>query len=163
MSSRQHSAEDWRWIGAQLAMFAVGLAGGAIEFLIVGRGYAVLSGIVSTLAGMFVLGLAAVILSKSARDLDSNLTAAPTPVDNGQLIDSGIYSHVRHPMYSGVLVWMLGWSVVFGSWLALAVTVLLIPFLFAKSSHEEKLLRERYSGYVAYAKRVRRRFIPYLL
>lgn len=163
MSNRQHSAQDWRWIGAQIAMFATGLAGGAIEYLALGRGYVLLSGVVSTLAGMLVLGLAALTLSKSARDLDSNLTAAPTPVDNGRLVDSGIYSRVRHPMYTGVLLWMLGWSLVFGSWLALAITLLLVPFLHAKSRHEEALLRDRYSGYTDYTRRVRNRFIPYVL
>lgn len=154
---------DKGWIGAQFALLAVAGIGGAIEYFVAGRTARLGSDWVSVAAGGLLLAGAAGVLVRAARDLAGNLTASPTPVDDCVLVDSGIYSVVRHPMYLGVLLATGGYGLLLGSRLVFVTIVVLIPFFAAKSRHEEHLLRSRVPGYTDYARRVRARFIPYIV
>jgi protein-S-isoprenylcysteine O-methyltransferase Ste14 len=128
--------------------------------LVFGRQFTLGSPTINTIGGTAGLMLCVFILFRAVRDLAGNLTASPTPVDDGELVEHGIYAVVRHPMYSALLSGMSGYALLVGSWVALAAVVVLIPFFIAKARHEEHLLRSRYPGYDAYAGRVRWRFIP---
>ena len=68
---------------------------------------------------------------------------------------------MRHPVYGGVLLLALGWSLAEAP-LALVPTALLALVFDLKSRREEVWLRERYPEYAAYAERTRSRFIPRL-
>ena len=103
------------------------------------------------------------VLVRAARDLAGNLTAAPTPVENGVLVDRGIYGIVRHPMYLSVLLGVGGYGLLLGSRLVIVVLLVMVPFFAAKALHEERLLRARIPGYTDYTRRVRSRFIPYIV
>ena len=92
----------------------------------------------------------------SILQLGSSLTPWPSPRSGSELVTSGVYAQARHPIYGAILVFGLGLSVLTLSWERLVVTALLGLLFYAKSSYEERLLRDRYSGYAAYAKSVRR-------
>lgn len=83
-------------------------------------------------------------------------TAFPRPLANRQLVTSGIYARIRHPLYTSVLCASFGWALIGASWPALGVAVALTLFLDAKARHEERWLRQTYPDYVVYAQRVRR-------
>lgn len=77
-----------------------------------------------------------------------------------QVVDTGLYGVVRHPMYLSTLLLFLSMPLVLGSGAAL-VPFLLHPFLMAKRIRsEEALLRQKLPGYEAYTHKVRYRMIP---
>jgi protein-S-isoprenylcysteine O-methyltransferase Ste14 len=93
--------------------------------------------------------------------LGKQLTPFPKPVDEGALRDQGAFGLVRHPIYGGVLLIALGWSLVMSP-IALIVWVVAAAFLDAKRRREEAWLLEQHPDYEAYMQRVRRRFIPFV-
>lgn len=111
--------------------------------------------LVGVLLGIF--GLTLFVQGISA--LGSSLTPFPRPSEGATFRERGVYGRVRHPIYGGVLLLALGWSLALSP-LALAATALLWLLLEAKSRHEESMLLERYPEYAAYRDRVRRRFVP---
>ncbi len=96
-----------------------------------------------------------------ALGLGRNLTPFPKPAEQARLVQNGIYSLIRHPLYTSVISVSIAWALLWQSWLALLVALALIPFFHSKARHEERWLRERFPEYADYARRVRR-FIPWL-
>ena len=111
--------------------------------------------------GALVLAVAAGVAAAGAITLGRNLTPFPEPAQHAQLVQSGIYSRVRHPLYTSVMLAGFGWALIWLSWPAALAAVALIPFFHMKSCREECLLRGRFSGYPEYASRTRR-FIPWI-
>jgi protein-S-isoprenylcysteine O-methyltransferase Ste14 len=91
-----------------------------------------------------------------------NAFAAPVvEIQEGQrVIDSGPYAIVRHPMYASALFFLIGLPLLLGSWIGLALCVLLILGIAWRAVHEERTLRAELAGYDDYANRVRYRFVP---
>jgi len=77
-----------------------------------------------------------------------------------KLVDTGPYRYVRHPMYSGALVYHLGMPLLLGSWWGLALTPLLIAGGGWRAVKEERTLAEKLPGYADYVRRVPWRLIP---
>jgi protein-S-isoprenylcysteine O-methyltransferase Ste14 len=148
---------DTGWALGQLALIGALLAGGLWERR---RGRGFRSGaLLKALAGAMTLAAAAVALRATA-DLGHNLTMSPTPVDDGQLVQTGVYGVVRHPMYVSVELTLFAAALALGSWLALLGAVGMVGFFQLKAAHEERLLAARYPGYADYTQRVRGRVIP---
>ncbi|KUH85332.1 MULTISPECIES: isoprenylcysteine carboxylmethyltransferase family protein [unclassified Mycobacterium] len=93
--------------------------------------------------------------------IQNSYAAATVQVEAGQkLVSTGLYGLVRHPMYSGSVMIMVGIPLALGSYWAL---VFVIPGLvvFASRIHdEEKLLQEELDGYREYMRKVRFRLVP---
>jgi protein-S-isoprenylcysteine O-methyltransferase Ste14 len=81
---------------------------------------------------------------------------------NQQVIDSGVYSKVRHPMYAGGIAFILGICLWLGSYAAALLALIPIAVLGLRIEIEERFLRQALDGYKAYAERTRYRLIPYL-
>ena len=80
------------------------------------------------------------------------------------LITSGIYSVIRHPIYSGTLISVLGWSILFKSIILTVYFPLLFVFYLVGTVIEEKGLIEEYGNqYSDYKKKVTKRLIPFIL
>jgi protein-S-isoprenylcysteine O-methyltransferase Ste14 len=77
-----------------------------------------------------------------------------------QVISSGPYARVRHPMYLGTLLMYLASPVALGSYWALIPALLIIPILVARIGNEEQVLARELRGYVEYQQTTRRRLIP---
>lgn len=79
-----------------------------------------------------------------------------------ELITEGPYRWLRHPMYLGLIVFPMGVGLVFGSWIGIALPLLLVGVFIWRIGDEEKLLRqefgERWDTYCQHTWR----FIPYL-
>jgi protein-S-isoprenylcysteine O-methyltransferase Ste14 len=77
-----------------------------------------------------------------------------------KVISTGPYAFVRHPMYAGALVMLLGIPIALGSWWGVAVIVAMVPALIWRLFGEEKFLARNLAGYVEYQNKVRYRLIP---
>jgi protein-S-isoprenylcysteine O-methyltransferase Ste14 len=83
-------------------------------------------------------------------------------VEGQQVISTGLYALVRHPMYMGVLVMVIGVPLALGSWWSLGIIALSVPVLVVRILDEEKLLRKDLPGYIEYTQKVHYRLVPYL-
>lgn len=108
-------------------------------------------------AVLFVAGLW--LAYRGIGELGPNLSALPAPVDDGELVVSGIYRRVRHPIYAGVIAVALGWAFFVVSPAALVMALVLAGWLDLKSRREEVWLAERYPAYAAYRTGTAR-FVP---
>jgi len=74
--------------------------------------------------------------------------------EDHRVIDSGPYAHVRHPIYSGILLGLIGTALAVGNWRAVIVFIVILIVLILKALAEEKYLTEQLgSAYVEYKKR----------
>jgi protein-S-isoprenylcysteine O-methyltransferase Ste14 len=81
--------------------------------------------------------------------------------ERGQrVISTGPYRIVRHPMYAGATLYMIGMPLLLGSWLGLLVLPLILGALTVRIFIEEAALRKGLPGYAQYAARVRYRLVP---
>ncbi len=104
-----------------------------------------------------ILSLSALILIlKGLIDLGKNLTPLPYPIENGELVQTGIYRIVRHPLYSGLIFAALGWTIFQISLSHFIATAILLIFFDIKSSREETWLIEKYPDYSDYRQQVKK-------
>ena len=83
-------------------------------------------------------------------------------VTDQKVISTGPYALVRHPMYAGVLIMILGIPLALDAWLGLVIIVVGAPGLIWRILDEEKTLKKDLPGYVEYTQTVRYRLVPYL-
>ena len=80
-----------------------------------------------------------------------------------QVISTGPYAIVRHPMYSGVVIMCIGAVLALGSWWTLLVIVLMeLPVLAWRILDEEQVLAKDLLGYTDYMHNVRYRLVPHV-
>jgi protein-S-isoprenylcysteine O-methyltransferase Ste14 len=91
---------------------------------------------------LMVGGLALAIIALLS--LGAALTPTPVPQQSAALRTGGIYSLVRHPIYSGILVAALGFTLAVGSIWQVILWVALIAFFYAKAFWEDRLLAEKH-------------------
>ena len=93
--------------------------------------------------------------------LGRNLSPFPKPKETSSLVESGVFSVVRHPIYSGVSLCAFGWGLIWNSLAALVLASALLAFFDVKARREERWLETRFSAYPAYKRRVKR-LIPWV-
>lgn len=79
-----------------------------------------------------------------------------------RVIDTGVYSVVRHPMYAGAIIWMVGIPLWLESYAAALLAIVLVPIVAARILFEERFLKRNLEGYENYTKRIRYRLIPFI-
>jgi protein-S-isoprenylcysteine O-methyltransferase Ste14 len=77
-----------------------------------------------------------------------------------ELASTGLYRLVRHPMYVGALVMMIGTPLALDSYWGLAVLIPGLLVLAARIVDEEKMLSDELAGYDEYTQKVRYRLLP---
>jgi len=118
--------------------------------------------VISAAGGLaFLVGFAIIVLAAY-----QNSFAIPVVEDQSEagqvLVDTGLYGRVRHPLYSGLMLYVTGISLFLESYASLLLTVPVLLALVARILIEEKTLHETLPGYGEYAERVRARLVPYL-
>jgi protein-S-isoprenylcysteine O-methyltransferase Ste14 len=113
----------------------------------------VVAGVIGVIATLLVL--------KGLLDLGRNLTPLPHPKDAGELVQTGVYGMVRHPLYGGITLAVIAWAIYLFSVSHLVGTIVLFVFFNAKASREEVWLTEKYPEYENYRQRVKK-LIPWI-
>ena len=145
------------WVVLQIVLLAVVIIAGLASD---GAWTGPLASLTSPL-GLALLLAGGLLAGRGILDLGRNLTPVPRPREDARLVDTGAYALVRHPLYGGLVLGALGWSLLVASPLSLLLVAVLAIVLDLKSRREEAWLRERYPGYPAYMARTRR-LIPWL-
>ena len=70
----------------------------------------------------------------------------------GYLITKGIYAKIRHPMFLGFILWLIGWPIFFGAILSFILSFLFIANILFWRHLEEKELEKRFLSYIDYKK-----------
>jgi protein-S-isoprenylcysteine O-methyltransferase Ste14 len=100
--------------------------------------------------------LACLIMVIAAINLGKNLTPLPCPKDDAELVQTGLYRFVRHPIYFGVLLAALAWLFIFPGVYILAYAIGLFFLFDLKARLEEIWLVERFPAYLAYQAKVKK-------
>ena len=110
--------------------------------------------------GAAVMTAGAVVVAWGVRSLGKNLTPGTEPLPGAELITTGAYAHVRHPIYAGVVLLLAGYTLAWSNWtLGLVVGGVAFQYFQAKAGAEERWLMERFPAYEAYMRRVPRRVL----
>lgn len=114
-------------------------------------------------AGALLLAVALFMVFEALRE---NTFAAPVvkmQKERGQkVISTGMYGVVRHPMYAGAVLLFISTPLLLGSIYGLALGLLLIITIAARSVGEEAMLKQELEGYRDYMKKVKWRIIPFV-
>ena len=117
--------------------------------------------VATSVAGAALIAAGGVLATRGLYDLRAALTALPYPRADADLVQTGVYALVRHPIYGGIVVAAVGWGLLAASPAALLASVALFGFFQLKSRREEIWLGDRFAGYAAYRARTRR-LIPWI-
>ncbi|HKB27806.1 MAG TPA: methyltransferase, partial [Candidatus Limnocylindrales bacterium] len=143
------------WVALQVAAIGLVILAGRVGVPVAIGDASVqgLAGVIGNLlvgAGFLVILLAAAVLGGGGA-----FTVFPRPIAGGQLVESGPFRFVRHPVYSGLIVASFGSTLARSSLLSLLAAALIFVVLDLKRRREEEWLVERYAGYVAYRSRTK--------
>ncbi len=82
--------------------------------------------------------------------------------ENQKVIDTGLYSVVRHPMYLATILLFLSIPLILGSWWSFIVFLFYPILIVVRIQNEEKVLAEQLEGYCQYRKKVKYKLIPFI-
>jgi protein-S-isoprenylcysteine O-methyltransferase Ste14 len=95
--------------------------------------------------------------------IQNGYAASTITVESGQkLVSTGLYALVRHPMYTGTIIMMLGVPLALGSYWGLVFVIPGVLGLAVRIGDEEQLLKQELDGYSEYAQQVHYRLVPYV-
>jgi protein-S-isoprenylcysteine O-methyltransferase Ste14 len=95
--------------------------------------------------------------------IQNGYAAANVKIEPGQQLSStGWYGFVRHPMYFGNVILMIGAPLALGSYWGLLIVVVGLAILAVRINDEEALLKQELAGYPDYMERVHYRLVPYV-
>jgi protein-S-isoprenylcysteine O-methyltransferase Ste14 len=80
--------------------------------------------------------------------------------DDQRVVSTGPYARVRHPMYAGAIVLLIGMAIALGSWWGLLMLGAIMPALIWRIFDEERFLGANLPGYAEYMAKVRFRLVP---
>jgi protein-S-isoprenylcysteine O-methyltransferase Ste14 len=99
------------------------------------------------------------LLVSAGLNLGRNLTPLPKPKRDAQLVTTGIFAWMRHPIYTALMLITFGTSLERGDLIALILSACLVVLLEFKSQREEAWLLKQFPDYAAYRSRVKK-FVP---
>ena len=117
--------------------------------------------IVVSLAGDILVAIGLLINLIVFKENTYGSATVETTADQ-KVISTGPYALIRHPMYTGVLVMLIGIPLALDAWWSFAIIAIALPGLIWRSFDEEKLLKQDLPGYLNYTKKVKYRLIPYI-
>ena len=127
----------WALVGAQAVLLILFVLLPKRRSLLAPPDFLDVLGIILMIAGLAVFFIALL-------NLGAALTPTPVPQDSAALRTGGIYALVRHPIYSGILVAALGFTLAVGSIWQVLLWVALVIFFYAKAFWEDRLLAEKH-------------------
>jgi protein-S-isoprenylcysteine O-methyltransferase Ste14 len=110
--------------------------------------------------GILVLGLIIGLLAIKEHKR-GNFNIRPDIKENCELVTTGVYAYVRHPMYLSVLLSMLGIVIIYFTYYEFALYILLVITLLVKLFYEESLWKCHNPAYENYMRKTKR-IIPFV-
>jgi protein-S-isoprenylcysteine O-methyltransferase Ste14 len=110
--------------------------------------------LIITLIGILLIVISLLLLNK-------NLTPFPTPKQNGELIKTGVYKTIRHPIYTGIILTTFFYALYSHGLLKIGIAIILFILFYFKSKYEERLLQKKFPDYYNYTKHTYR-FLPFI-
>ena len=105
--------------------------------------------------GFTIIIIASIIMVMAIKDLGRNLSPFPRPIANGNLITSGIYRFIRHPMYYSLILISFGVFIIKLSFYYLCLTISLTFIIKLKIILEEQYLNNKFRNYLFYKDKVK--------
>jgi protein-S-isoprenylcysteine O-methyltransferase Ste14 len=163
MDSRKATRDPWVW--GQTILMLIILLGAPLLPRYVNLGDA--DFLLNRVDPAWIRGLGAILVAAGAgmmtwgiRALGPSLTPRIEPLPTGQLITTGPYAHVRHPIYAGVVLFLTGYALSWSNWtMAVLVALLTRTYFGAKAKAEERWLVQRFPDYQNYMRYVQRRVL----
>ena len=109
----------------------------------------------SYLLGILIIIIACIIMLISIKDLGRNLSPFPRPINNSNLVTTGIYRFTRHPMYYSLIFISIGVFIIKLSIYYLFLTISLASIIKFKIALEEKYLMNKFKNYLLYKNEVK--------
>ena len=100
--------------------------------------------------GILIIIISFIILLVSIKDLGRNLSPFPKPINNSNLVTTGIYRFTRHPMYYSLIFISIGVFIIKLSIYYLFLTISLALIIKFKIALEEKYLMNKFKDYQLY-------------
>lgn len=104
-------------------------------------------------AGTALCAVGVVLMFSAFASIGSSVQISPEPKAGGELATKGVYRRFRHPIYTAIVLLVLGLFLRQPTVPVLIVAAVVIAFLVVKSRFEEQLLLERYPEYAEYGRR----------
>jgi len=105
--------------------------------------------------GILIIIIAFIIMFVSIKDLGRNLSPFPRPINNSNLVTTGIYRFTRHPMYYSLIFISTGVFIIKLSIYYLFLTISLALIIKFKIALEEKYLINKFKNYLLYKNEVK--------
>ncbi|MBQ2752928.1 MAG: isoprenylcysteine carboxylmethyltransferase family protein [Firmicutes bacterium] len=157
LESKEKQSQQNVIVKISAVMFVTGFIIAGLNFRF---GWLVLPEAISVVGVVFYL-VSYVIYAEVLRE-NAYLSRVIEVQEGQKVVDTGLYSVVRHPMYSATVILFLSMPVMLGS-LYSFVIFLVYPFIIAKRiKEEEKLLENELEGYRKYKEKVKYKLIPFI-
>lgn len=157
LKSKEQRAEQSILIRLSGLMFVVGFVVAGLDFR---YGWSIVPQWV-IITAMVVFVLSYLLFAEVARE-NEWLSRVVEVAEGQQVVSTGLYGIVRHPMYLASLMMFLAMPLVLGSWWALLPFGFYVPVIVSRTLDEERLLRRELAGYDDYCTKVRWRIIPFV-
>lgn len=112
--------------------------------------------------GLTIAVFGGIIITLALLQLNKNLSPFPTPKECSSLLQNGLYKYSRHPIYKGIILLFIGFSVYQNSGYKLLISLLLVILFYLKSIYEEERLEQKFHDYKNYKTKTGR-FFPLIL
>ena len=105
--------------------------------------------------GILIILVAFIVMLVSIKDLGKNLSPFPRPINNSNLVTTGIYRFISHPMYYSLIFISIGFFIIKLSIYYLFLTISLALIIKFKIALEEKYLMNKFKNYLLYKNEVK--------
>lgn len=102
-------------------------------------------------AGIFMMVIGAIVNVWGRVNLANNWSDQIIIFKNHELLSTGVFAWVRHPLYASLIVMFYGGSFLYHNWAAFLVTSLIfVPSMYFRAKQEEELLEQKFADYKKY-------------
>lgn len=145
------SKADYFFVGGQLCLF--------IAFILPFRWHIIHFSFAALNWALMLFGFTLILWAFI--QLKTNFSPWPSPKPNGDLVQTGVFKYLRHPIYSGIILMLGGWALRQQNLYQLLVVAGLLVLFYFKASYEEKQLCKKFPTYKEYQQKTGR-FVPKL-
>ncbi|MBE6973462.1 MAG: isoprenylcysteine carboxylmethyltransferase family protein [Ruminococcaceae bacterium] len=157
LQARETQPEQKAMVALSALMFLFGFIAAGLDFRF---GWSAMpSPLPSCAAVLFLLAYA--LYAEVLRE-NTWLSRTVRVQDGQQLVDTGLYNLIRHPMYAATILLFLSMPLVLGSWVSFEIFLCYPVLIAVRIKNEEQVLETQLTGYADYKVRVKYRLIPYI-